>query len=162
MTLYSGDVLFAHGDGNKLYDFQTNAWSDAGLAFPQYPYGKGLVRLPSGQVLLAGGSSTGPGASSLANATLYDLGIHTDTDGDGYHDGVELALGQHPWSYCGTMRADVNMDGNVNSIDQLKMAQNYFSKPPQERVDQDGNLRINSIDQLKLGQQIAKSVLMCP
>ena len=42
------------------------------------------------------------------------------------------------------------------------MAQNYFSKPPQARVDQDGNLRINSIDQLKLGQQIAKSVLMCP
>lgn len=141
----------------ELYDAGTNTWRSAGYTLaPRYAHT--ATRLTTGNVLLIGGRDD---FGIVPTAERYDLGVNTDTDGDGYNDGLELALGQHPWSNCKTMRADINGDGIVNVGDIGKIAQNFGVRPPQARLDQNNDRVINIGDRGLASTQFGKSVLTC-
>ncbi len=60
-----------------------------------------------------------------------------DSDGDGWPDSAEIAIGKNPFVYCVTMRADINNDGAVNGLDLNQLAK-YFTQtvpPAPARVD---------------------------
>jgi N-acetylneuraminic acid mutarotase len=166
--LYDGRALVSGGtspeivlDSAELYSPSGGAWSSAG-SMTQGRYWHSSIRLTNGNVLALGGHPAGASTTETPSAEVYDLGNLYDTDGDGYSDGLELALGQHPWSNCAIMRADVNGDGKVNSGDQLKVTLEFGVKPPRARLDQNGDKNINSGDQLKVVLNFGKSVLSCP
>ncbi len=139
----------------------TGGWSNAGPINDARREHLAL-RLPDGSVLIIGGWDSDPVPQHhLVSAERYDLGIHTDTDGDGYNDGLELALGQHPWLSCKTMRADVSGDGTVNAADLGRVAAQTGKRPPPSRIDQNGDKVINAADLGLTASQSGKSVLMC-
>ena len=171
-ALYGGKLLVAGGHRNvatcqttpitylssaELYNATANTWTSAGeLAAPRHAHT--ATRLTSGNVLIVGGrDSTGV----VPTAERYDLGISSDLDGDGYNDGLEVALGHRPWLNCKTMRADVNGDGIVNVGDIGKIAQNFGLRPPQARLDQNNDRVINIADRGLASTQFSKSVLSC-
>ena len=87
-----------------------------------------------------------------------------DSDGDGYTDAQEIALGKDPNTYCAIMRADINGDGKVDILDLSGMAQDYneATPPAPVRYDQNADLRINIID-LSLAASIYHAeVASCP
>jgi hypothetical protein len=83
-----------------------------------------------------------------------------DTDGDGYSDAQEIALGESPNSYCAIMRADVNYDTEVNSGDLLRVAIDFGNGSG--RTDQNGDGEINSGDLLQVAFKFGMSVEECP
>jgi hypothetical protein len=135
-----------------LYDAVANTWTSAG-AMTAARRSHTATRLPGGKVLVVGGRNA---SGVVPTAEMYDLGIHTDTDGDGYNDGLELALGQHPWLNCKTMRAD------VSGADLGRVASHFGKRPPPSRIDQNGDTVINVADLGLTASQSGKSVLMCP
>jgi hypothetical protein len=157
--LLDGQVLTVAGaDAGTAEIASTTAssWSAAGSVLTRSSAGAAV--LTNGNVLVAGGFSS----VALDSVELYDIGTNFDSDGDGYNDGLELALGQHPWSTCAIMRGDVNYDGVVNSIDFGRVVAKFGLRPPPSRLDQNADTVINSIDQGKLAQQFNQRVLMCP
>ena len=79
VLLESGKVLIFGGDtsgvgatptaGAELYDSVTHTFTSTGrMAVPRVPYG--VVRVPDGRVLVAGGTTTGK--QVLASAEIYD------------------------------------------------------------------------------------------
>jgi N-acetylneuraminic acid mutarotase len=164
VLLANGKVLVVGGeDGGpplysaELYDPATNSWTSAGSAIsgPRTPTS---ALLSDGRVLVTFNANGHPDKT----AQIYDPGTSTDTDGDGYNDGLELALSQHPWSPCATMRADVTGDGVVNSGDLLRVALKFGVRPPPSRLDQNADTVLNAGDLLKVSLQNLKSVLSCP
>jgi len=89
-----------------------------------------------------------------------------DSDGDGYTDAQEIALGKNPNVYCAIMRADVNGDGVVNGLDLGTLAL-FFTQtvpPAPARIDQgrppDG--MINGIDLGAMTLVFTQNVSACP
>lgn len=171
-ALYNGKLLVAGGyrstatcqtsptatEGSaELYDPAANAWTSAG-ALTTARQAHTATRMTSGNVLIVGGTNS---FGVVGLTEYYDLGIHTDTDGDGYNDGLELALGQHPWSNCKTMRADVSGDGTVNVADIGRIAAQVGRRPPPSRIDQNNDKVINVADLGLAASQSGKSVLSC-
>ncbi len=71
-----------------------------------------------------------------------------DTDGDGYTDTLETAIGRSPTTACAIMRADVDGDGTVTIVDlSLVSSDNLMFVPPANpRFDQNGDGQINVVD----------------
>ena len=87
-----------------------------------------------------------------------------DYDCDGYTDATEVAMGKDPFTFCATMRADLNMDGTVNGLD-LNMLTKRFLKtvpPAPARVDLNADNVINGLDLNVLGKRFLHSVQECP
>ena len=89
-----------------------------------------------------------------------------DTDGDGYPDGVETALGENASTYCATIRADVNGDGKVNLTDLILLAgwYNHGEPPAPSRYDQNvpSDSKITLSDLILVAGQYPKQVSTCP
>lgn len=83
-----------------------------------------------------------------------------DSDGDGYSDAREIELNENPISYCSIMRADVDGNGTVNSLDLLRVAID-FQGGPGLRTDQDGNGQVNSLDLLSVAIQFQRVPSEC-
>jgi|CXWL01.1.fsa_nt_gi sugar lactone lactonase YvrE len=88
-------------------------------------------------------------------------GAAIDSDADGLTDSDEANAGTNPYTYCQTVRGDVNRDGVVNSGDQLRMVMNY-GIPSTPRFDQNGDTKVNSGDLLHVALQFGKLVTSCP
>ncbi len=90
-----------------------------------------------------------------------------DTDGDGYTDAQEIALGTSPTTFCKVMRADVNMDAKANLLDLGALA-GWFGQnvpPAPARYDQGQPPRDNKINLLDLGSAASVfglNVSTCP
>ncbi len=90
-----------------------------------------------------------------------------DTDGDGYTDAAEVAVGKDPNKYCPIMRADIDGDTAVSILD-LSLVAGRFMKnvpPAPARYDQgsppvDG--QINILDLSKMAAVFGKNVSACP
>jgi len=106
-------------------------------------------------------------ADGLTDADEQDVyqtdALGADTDGDGYSDGQEVALGEDPLAYCNIMRADLNGDGIVNGLDLGQFAMWFPSTvpPAPERVDQNGDGNINGLDLGAVSLAFTKSVSEC-
>ncbi len=98
-----------------------------------------------------------PTITNTATATPDPL---LDSDGDGYTDAREVQLGEDPFLYCDIMRADVEGNTTVNSLDLLKVALD-FAGGPGLRTDQDANGTVNSLDLLKVALLFARYVSEC-
>ena len=89
-----------------------------------------------------------------------------DSDGDGYTDAEETAIGEDPYSYCGIMRADVNMDGKVTLADLIILATRYgeYVPPAPTRLDQNNPLdnRIALADLIIVAAFYGQNVEACP
>ncbi|MHB8684732.1 MAG: dockerin type I domain-containing protein [Dehalococcoidia bacterium] len=87
-----------------------------------------------------------------------------DTDGDGYTDAQEIAIGKNPLVYCKIMRADVNGDGTVNVLDQSAVVAYYNQNvpPAPSRIDQNADAQINILDLALLASVYNTSVMACP
>ncbi len=87
-----------------------------------------------------------------------------DTDGDGYPDAQELAMGKDPAVYCAIMRADVNGDGKVNLLDLGAMAAQFGKAIPPAplRLDQNADSRVNLLDLGAAAARFGHSVSECP
>jgi hypothetical protein len=90
------------------------------------------------------------------------LGI--DSDGDGYADFIEVALGKNPNVYCPIMRADVDYDGEVSILDLTIVGKQWQENvpPANPRYDQDGDGKISIIDLTIMGKLFTQTVLACP
>lgn len=100
-----------------------------------------------------------PGDTSNRIRIIYGAAI--DSDGDGYMDAAEAGIGEDPYSYCQTIRADVNRDGTVNSGDQLRVVLEQFH-PSTPRFDQNADGKVNSGDVLAVLLQFGRDVSACP
>jgi chitinase len=99
-----------------------------------------------------------------ATITIGQYSPRVDTDGDGYVDTQEVALGKDPLTYCAIMRADVDGDGAVSILDLTKVAQ-YFTQsvpPAPARYDQDGDGKISILDLTHMAQVFTQHVTACP
>ena len=83
-----------------------------------------------------------------------------DSDGDGYSDGDEAALGKDPNAYCHAMRADVNHDRVVNLLD-LSAVSGAMGKTTPGRYDQNADGRINLLDMSLIAARAGQSVSLC-
>ena len=124
------------------------------------------VLVPAGQFVLATATSTGPPSAFSACAAVVTRACTDDSDCDGYTDAQEIALGTNPFSYCQTMRADVNGDGTVNIFDLLALAGVYGQAvPPAPARDDQGpppfDGVINLFDLLKIASVYGKTVSQC-
>ena len=108
-------------------------------------------------------------ATATATPTSAPSGTPTpavDTDGDGYTDDEEIALGKDPLTYCAVMRADINGSGVVDGLDLAVFAQSFtLTVPPAPaRVDQshppDG--KIDGIDLAAFAGVFSEHVDVCP
>ncbi len=106
-----------------------------------------------------------PSFASLAPLSqTWDVVVYADSDGDGYSDAAETAMGKDPLAYCAVMRADVSMDGKVNLLDLGATANRYGQSipPAPARYDQNRDAKLNLLD---LGAQAAvfgQNVNGCP
>ena len=96
--------------------------------------------------------------------TFHTNPLVADTDGDGYPDGLEVALGKNPLTYCATMRADLNDDGNVAATDLVTFAAAFGKTvpPADPRADQNGDAAITTQDLVLFGSAFGHSVSGCP
>ena len=87
-----------------------------------------------------------------------------DSDGDGYTDAMEDALGKNRYVYCGIMRADVDGDGKVSILDLTLVGKQFAQNvpPANPRYDQDGDGKISILDLTRMGKLFTDSVLACP
>ncbi len=130
-----------------------------------------MLGLGDGALSLTRVASTTSTASNFALACpspTNDSGataqVGPDTDGDGYVDCSETALGKSPTTFCAIMRADVNWDGKVNLLDLGAMAA-WFGQsvpPAPRRFDQNADNKVNLLDLGAAAGQFGKSVLTCP
>ena len=100
------------------------------------------------------------------NSACGAVQVSPDSDGDGYSDAREIAIGKNPNVYCAIMRADVNYDGVGNILDLATVAAYYrVSVPPAPaRFDQgvlptDGV--INILDLARMAQWYMHDVSGC-
>ena len=112
----------------------------------------------------AGGPDNTFGSGRIDTVAAAPLAGCTDTDGDGYPNGLETSLGENSAVYCATMRADVNGDGRVNILD-LSNEALYYNKlvpvaPP--RYDQNSNGTINILDLSMTALWYNQFVSVCP
>ena len=102
----------------ELFDPVLNTWRLTGS----------LVNTQFGTTLaapVADGRILAVGYRSFAyHAEIYD----SDGDGDGYNSWEELRITENGALYCDLMRADLNSDGVVNSIDQGRYASQYLRR----------------------------------
>jgi hypothetical protein len=120
-------------------------------------------------------SSTTPQAVTITNATanvligtgaIPDCLGSADSADDGYTDAQHVALGKDPFTYCATMRADLNGDGVVNALDMSILGKKYLTTVPPTlaRLEQN-NPPDTSVDALDLSihaKQFLKNVSGCP
>ena len=87
-----------------------------------------------------------------------------DSDGDGYTDAQEIALGKDPNTYCAIMRADVNGDGKVDILDLTMLASQFLRNvpPAPARLDQDGDAQITILDLTIAASTFLHPVSECP
>jgi hypothetical protein len=126
---------------------------------------------PAALAWLTGGNGLAFGVDgNLYIADTWNLRIrvvyqpNVDSDGDGYPDALELAIGKNPALYCAIMRADVDQDGVVSILD-LSTVAKYFgqSVPPAPPLyDQDRDNRISILDLSKMAHVFAQHVSACP
>jgi Bacterial TSP3 repeat len=87
-----------------------------------------------------------------------------DTDGDGYSDAREDAIGKDPLTYCGVMRADVDGDGLVSILDLSRVARWFGDSvpPAPRRFTQAGAMAISILDLARMATYWSQSVISCP
>ena len=85
-----------------------------------------------------------------------------DGDSDGYNDLREGQLSENAAAFCAIMRADLNGDGVVNSLDQGRYASQFFLVPKPARPDQNGDGVLNSLDQGLMASKFNQNVAACP
>ena len=87
-----------------------------------------------------------------------------DSDGDGYTDVAEEAIGGDPNVHCAIMRADVDHDGAVSILDLSAVAGWFLSAipPAPARYDQNGNGNIEILDLAVMGGVFLQNVGACP
>jgi hypothetical protein len=88
----------------------------------------------------------------------------TDTDGDGYSDADEVALGFDPNTYCNLMRADIDGDGSISIVD-LSAIAGVFGRtipPIPSRLDQDGDAKIAILDLAAVAGLFGRTIAGCP
>ncbi len=87
-----------------------------------------------------------------------------DSDGDGYSDAAEVAIGKDPFTYCGVMRADVDGDGVVTILDLSRVAKWYGQAvpPAPKRLTQGTDLQISILDLAKMASYYFQPVSVCP
>ena len=88
----------------------------------------------------------------------------TDSDGDGYTDVQEIAIGKNPLVYCAVMRADVNHSGDVTISDLSTVASHFGQAVPPAPVadDQNADQSIAINDLSTMASHFAQSVNSCP
>ncbi len=106
-------------------------------------------------------TSTGTPTPSATASASPSATPGADSDGDGYSDVREIEMGANPSLYCATMRADVDGNANVNSLDLLRVAL-AFGPAASAREDQDANSFVNSLDLLRVALVFGQSVSACP
>jgi hypothetical protein len=101
--------------------------------------------------------------SNEDEATYGTSPCTADTDGDGYGDPRERELGEDGTTFCPIMRADVNMDRNVNVLDLLLVARENGPVPPgNPRMDQTNDNKIDVIDLQRVAMRGNMNVRDCP
>jgi hypothetical protein len=87
-----------------------------------------------------------------------------DSDGDGYTDAEEIALGKDPFTFCPIMRADLNGDHAVNALDLAMLAEQFLQNvpPADARRDLDGDGKVNSLDLASMATVFLANVAACP
>ncbi len=99
------------------------------------------------------------------NNSMATAEVGPDTDGDGYVDCAETALGKSPTTFCKVMRADVNWDGKVNLLD-LGAVAAFFgqSVPPAPARYQQAPFdnKVNLLDLGTMASVFGQSVMTCP
>jgi hypothetical protein len=109
----------------------------------------------------------GGGTPRQPLAPPLDEPYSPDTDGDGYSDGQEVALGKDPLAYCYIMRADVDGDGIVSTVD-FSLVAAYFLQyipPAPGRYDQAPlpfDRIITIIDLANMASEFLQNVTACP
>jgi hypothetical protein len=106
-------------------------------------------------------STPSPTATPSPTPTLSPT---TDSDGDGYTDAQEIAMGNDPHGYCATMRADVSHSGSV-AINDLAMIAGYFGQPvpPAPALyDQNASTSISIADLATAAGLFGQAVADCP
>jgi len=87
--------------------------------------------------------------------------LTTDSDSDGFNNGVEAFSGTNPLKACGinAWPPDFNNDKVVNSIDQDLLVQHHYINTPNydKRYDLNSDKKINSTDQLIEAKQLGKT-----
>jgi len=98
-----------------------------------------------------------PGSDGLGDA------CDPDSDGDGYTNVQETAIGKDPLVYCAIMRADVDNDGVVTILDLSRLAHWYqrSSPPAPERLKQDADNVISILDLSRVAQYYLRHVTDC-
>ena len=88
----------------------------------------------------------------------------TDSDGDGYGDVIEDALGTDPLVYCAVMRADVDGDGSVSILDLSRGAQRFgeSAPPAPRRLLQDADTQISILDLSRMASHFSQPIAICP
>jgi hypothetical protein len=87
-----------------------------------------------------------------------------DSDDDGYTDAQEFALGKNPFTYCATMRADMNVDHGVDGRALNLLAKQFLQNvpPANARRDLNADAMVNGLDLGILAKQFLKNVSVCP
>jgi hypothetical protein len=87
-----------------------------------------------------------------------------DSDGDGYTNVQEIALGRDPFTYCAIMRADVNTSGAVSIGDLALVAAHFGQSVPTApaRYDQNGSNTISIGDLALMASHFGQNVSACP
>jgi hypothetical protein len=108
-----------------------------------------------------GGDATYVATDSACSAVTVSS---KDTDGDGYSDAQEEAIGKDPFTYCGAMRADVDGDGVVSILDMAQVAQWFGDSvpPAPRRFTQAGGTRISILDLARMATYLSRPVTSCP
>ncbi len=178
-TLYAGTTGHCGGGGNQIKRFDPSSFSVTG-SLPLLGPPVGIAVTGDGRFLYVAESFVGPGAVlafDTASLTVVGLpipvgsgttaiAIAPDSDGDGWPDSAEVAIGKNPFVYCVTMRADINNDGFVNALDLNRLAK-YFTQtvpPVPARVDINNprDRAINGLDLNVLAGKFTHSVTECP
>lgn len=166
-TIFKAEAIGA----TAIHMFSTYAPDNGGLDLGTFTYFEGPAGPDAQQNTLACSGSCGPLAgfpmTQPWDAVVNVVPAEVDTDGDGYTDAQEIALGKSPTTFCKAMRADVNMDGKANLLD-LGAIAGWFGQnvpPAPERYDQREPPRDNKINLLDLGAAASVyglSVSTCP
>jgi hypothetical protein len=99
-----------------------------------------------------------PGADRLGDACDDNI------SGDGYTNAQHVAIGKDPTNYCAIMRADVDSDGVVTTVDLAKVGP-FFGQavpPAPERDQQTAKTTITTVDLAKMALSFGRHVTGCP